>query len=365
MRRPASAGGCCSIRRPAFVYRIFVLFAIVFYIASVWFFIGVALAIWGAITMLLWPVVKFAGYLLKLPRAARARQQAISISLAALTLVLAVLLFAPMPLRIQTEGVVWLPEEANVRAGADGFVRSALVEPGTEVAANTPLIESHDPVIAAELAVLEGRVAELEARLEQQLFAERVQAEITRQELNHEYARHARMLERARNLIARSAVQGRFVVERPADLPGRYYRKGELLGYVIQDAPTIVRVVVSQDDVDLVRSRLLADRRAARGARGERVSGHAGARSAGGEGPSAEHCALERGRRPGRRGSARSEERKDARHDVSVRPAIAAGGGEPELRRSASTYGWASSRSLSRSSGIAGSGRRFLAQFHV
>ena len=240
----------------AFAYRMFVLIAIVFYIASVWFFIGVALAIWGAITMLVWPVVKFAGYLLRLPRAARARQQAISISMIALTLVLAVLLFAPMPLRIQTEGVVWLPEEANVRAGADGFVRSALVAPGTEVTANTPLIESHDPVIAAELAVLEGRLAELEAKLEQQLFAERVQAEITRQELIHESARHARMLERAENLIARSAVQGRFIVERPADLPGRYYRKGELLGYVIQDAPTIVRVVVSQDDVDLVRSRL-------------------------------------------------------------------------------------------------------------
>jgi putative peptide zinc metalloprotease protein len=240
----------------AFVYRLFVLVAIVFYIASVWFFIGIALAIWGVITMLGLPVVKFVRYVLDLPRAARARRRAMSVSLITSAVVLAVVLFVPVPLRIQTEGVVWLPEEANVRAGADGFVRSALIESGAAVAPNTALIESHDPVVAAELAVLQGRIAELEAKLEQQLFVERVQAELTRKELAHETARYVRTTERAEQLVARSAVQGRFVVERPADLPGRFFRKGELFGYVIQDAPTIVRVVVSQDDIDLVRSRL-------------------------------------------------------------------------------------------------------------
>jgi len=46
------------------------------------------------------------------------------------------------------------------------------------------------------------------------------------------------------------------VIVRADDLPGRYLKKGELIGYVMQDGARIVRVVVSQDDVDLVRSRL-------------------------------------------------------------------------------------------------------------
>ena len=241
----------------AFLYRIFIAVAIILYIASAWFFIGVVLAVWGAVAMLVLPLVKFAGYLLSIPRAARARQRALSISAVLLVLILGLLLLAPVPLRIQTEGVVWLPEEANVRAGADGFVRSALVKPGAHVAANVALVESYDPSITAELGVLEARIAELEAKFAQQLFAERVQAELTRQELAHEHARYARVLERAEQLVARSAVSGRFVMERPDDLPGRFFRKGELLGYVIQDARKIVRVVVSQDDVDLVRGRLL------------------------------------------------------------------------------------------------------------
>ena len=241
----------------AFVYRTFVLVAIVLYIAAEWFFIGVVLAVWGAVTMLIWPIVKLAGYLLAIPRAARARQRAITISGIACAMILVLLFLVPVPLRIQSEGVVWLPEEANVLAGTDGFVRSALVEPGTRVAANTPLVESHDPAVAAELRVLEARIAELEAKLDYQLFAERVEAEITRQELTREHARYTRMLERAEQLIARSAVAGRFLVERPEDLPGRFVRRGELLGYVIQDTRRVVRAVVSQDDVDLVRNRLL------------------------------------------------------------------------------------------------------------
>ena len=241
----------------AFVYRIFIAVAIILYIASAWFFIGVVLAIWGAVAMLVLPLVKFAGYMLSIPRTAHTRQRALSISAFVLLLIGAFLLLIPLPLRIQTEGVVWLPEEANVRAGTDGFVRAALVTPGSHVAVNAGLVESYEPEITAELGVIEARIAELEAKFAQQLFAERVQAELTRQELAHEQARYARIVERAGQLIARSAVSGRFVMERPDDLPGRFFRKGELLGYVIQDARRIVRVVVSQDDVDLVRGRLI------------------------------------------------------------------------------------------------------------
>src|SRR5260221_825608 len=43
----------------ALVYRILVLVAIVFYIADQWFFVGVALAIWGAAGMFVLPVWKF------------------------------------------------------------------------------------------------------------------------------------------------------------------------------------------------------------------------------------------------------------------------------------------------------------------
>ena len=41
----------------------------------------------------------------------------------------------------------------------------------------------------------------------------------------------------------------------PQDLPGRFVRRGELLGYVLNPSEVTARVVVSQSDVDFVRQR--------------------------------------------------------------------------------------------------------------
>lgn len=243
----------------AFCYRTLVLVAIVLFIASEWFFIGVVLAIWGVATMFLLPLVKLAGYLQSISRQARARQRAIAVTVCILTFAAGFAWFVPMPLRVQSEGVVWLPEQANVRAGTDGFVRAVLVRTGSIVDADIPLVESYDPNLNAQLRVQEARIAALEAKLAVQLFADRVQAGLTGQELARERAAHERALERAAHLITRSAVSGRVVLEQPDDLPGRFLKKGQLIGYVIhQNSPKIVRTVVPQDDVDLVRTRVIS-----------------------------------------------------------------------------------------------------------
>jgi putative peptide zinc metalloprotease protein len=253
---PGEQGWFLFYAPAAFLYRTAVMVAIVLFIAGEWFFIGVVLALWGVATMLVWPIAKFVGYLWASPRLMRARGRAAAVSAAGIALVAVFLFAVPVPLRIQTEGVVWLPEEAIVRAGADGFVRGTLVRAGARVEAGVPLVESHDPVVAAQVRVLEARIDELEAKLDAQLFTERVQAELTRRELVREEANYRRALERAEQLIARSAVAGDFVIAQPDDLPGRFLRKGQMIGHVTQESRLLVRVVVSQDDVDLVRSRL-------------------------------------------------------------------------------------------------------------
>ena len=42
----------------------------------------------------------------------------------------------------------------------------------------------------------------------------------------------------------------------PQDMPGKYFKKGDLIGYVLERDALLARVVVPQDDIDLVRSRL-------------------------------------------------------------------------------------------------------------
>jgi putative peptide zinc metalloprotease protein len=97
-------------------------------------------------------------------------------------------------------------------------------------------------------------------------FTDRNQADITRQEIALKKSNLDRALERAEALKVRSMQDGIFLSPALQDLPGRYAKRGDVLGYVIFQQSRIARVVVPQDDIELVRHKLnkvdirLADR---------------------------------------------------------------------------------------------------------
>src|SRR6185503_2607301 len=95
-----------------------------------------------------------------------------------------------------------------------------------------------------------------EARLASERFADRVKSEITATELRHVRAELVTVQQRAERLVSRSRADGVFALTNPQDLPGRYLKEGQLIGYVLPPGSRIVRATVGQDDIDLVRSRL-------------------------------------------------------------------------------------------------------------
>jgi putative peptide zinc metalloprotease protein len=170
---------------------------------------------------------------------------------------LVTLLFAiPAPHYTTTEGVVWLPESANVRAGTSGFVRRLLADPGSAVPIGEALIESEEPTLSTEIDILQARAAELETRLVSERFSDRVQAQMTMTELGQVHAELATAAGRVERLTARSLGVGVFTVINPQDLPGRFFKEGQLIAYVLPEGSRIVRATVGQDDIDLVRNRL-------------------------------------------------------------------------------------------------------------
>jgi putative peptide zinc metalloprotease protein len=65
----------------------------------------------------------------------------------------------------------------------------------------------------------------------------------------------ARSLERARSLKVTAPVAGRLVLARADDLPARFVRQGQELAYVLEGNQLTARVLVPQQDIDLVRNR--------------------------------------------------------------------------------------------------------------
>ena len=235
------------------VYRIVVTVVIAFFIASRFFVIGVLLALWTITAMVVLPVIRAIAFLTASPQLRKQRGRAIIVSAGMLLAASAFLVAAPMPYSTHAEGVLWLPEEAIVRAGANGFFAAFLVEPGTQVSAGDALIRCSDPALQAQLRRSEAKVAELEAAYTAEFASDQLKAQLVRDRLAAERASLALAQERAADLVVRARTPGVFLAPDSVDMPGRYYKKGEPLGYVLGKARPLARVVVPQEAVDKVR----------------------------------------------------------------------------------------------------------------
>lgn len=237
----------------AFVYRMSVLFAISLLIAQQYFFIGVLLALWGVVASLGIPLFKMLRALLVEHRF-EARNSRIRTVMVGGGLGLYLLLFMlPMPYHTLVDGVLWLPEEAILRAGNAGFVVRIEAQPGAQLRPGTPVMLNRDPALTASLEAQLARVEEASARFDAAWGVKPAQAAQLEETLRREQAGVDNLMDRMSRLTVRAAVPGTLLLERPGDMPGRYLEKGQVVGYVMGDQVSTVRVVVAQEDVDLVR----------------------------------------------------------------------------------------------------------------
>jgi putative peptide zinc metalloprotease protein len=239
----------------SFAYRLFVLFGIAIIIASKFVVVGALVAIWALIATIALPLMRGAQYLVRVRHARTRRLVTSTVVTGAL---IAFFLVVPLPHHTMTEGVIWLPESAHIRAGADGFLHSIAENSGAEVVLGEQLFESVDPLLQMEIDVDRHKVEELNLKLAAQQFVDRVAAQLARGELEQEQAKLQSDLSRAHRLIARSEYSGVLVIPKAQDLPGRFFREGDLLGYVAPSRADTVRVLVSQADIDLVRNQVRA-----------------------------------------------------------------------------------------------------------
>jgi putative peptide zinc metalloprotease protein len=237
----------------SFCYRIFVSFSIILLVASKYFFAGVLLAIWGVAVMIVRPLAAGVWYLAASPGLAGRRRRAVNATLATLAAVGVFLFLVPAPQWSRAEGVVWVPEQAQVRTESGCWLQEVLARPGTRVAQGDPLLRCEDPELATSVRVLESQLDELRARDMAYFVESRLHLDIVREEIIATEAKLADTQRKLAGLTLKSPVAGVFVIDRPRDAPGRYARRGELVAYVLEDGATTVRAVVEQDDVDLVR----------------------------------------------------------------------------------------------------------------
>jgi len=233
--------------------RLFISSLIVLWVGSYSVLLGTLAAIFVLITVCLMPAWRLISSVLASAPAGTPRFRARA-ALAGVALAIGTVLFAvPFPSHTLARGVVWLPDQARVRAETDGFVAHILVKDGEQVEAGRLLLVLEDPDLLVEHDMMSRKLAGLRADHYSVLLTNPLQAENVVEEIVQIRNQLQRVEERIEHLNIRARMSGRLVVPRQDDLLGSMARRGDTLGYVLVSEQIRVRAALSERDAALVR----------------------------------------------------------------------------------------------------------------
>ncbi len=250
---PGEAGWFVGYGLASALYRLVILWFIVTVVTEHFFYPGLLLAGWLIGLQILLPLGKGLRYLVSSPSLARSRGRAYASSGLVSAVLIGIVGFLPVPAYTLSEGIVQQPDDAQLRAEHEGFASELAVDNQQWVVAGTPLLELRDPLLRSRLAIAEARVRELEARYRAGRARSHIEAGIVAEELSVAESELQFIRDKATELTLTATRTGRLIIPDALDLPGRFVRKGEVLGYILDDQPPTVRMAVRQDHIGQLR----------------------------------------------------------------------------------------------------------------
>ncbi|MGH1427406.1 MAG: peptidase M50 [Arenicella sp.] len=239
----------------AFFYRLFIIVAILSILIDQYFFFGVIMAIWAFVLMVVAPVYKGLAYLFQSNRLQGYRSRAI-LNTGLLIALLAGLFSIPIPFSVISEGVIWVDRQAWVRNQTEGFVQEFDVQVQAPVTTGQRIAQLNNQTFTAQLQRLKLSLDELYAQYDALKQVDRVQANLIQNQIQTLQNRLLEFQARERELTIESQFDGQFIRVTHDDMKDTFLPKGSLLGFVAGDDQTIVRVVIQQADIGLIRNEL-------------------------------------------------------------------------------------------------------------
>lgn len=211
-----------------------------------------AMALWLSLGA---PLLASARWLAAAPEIQGRRLQGLLLGGGAAALAVLAALLVPLPDRSRAPAVVWLPDDAVLRAEVDGELLAYERADGDAVQPGDRIARLDNPQLRAELAWARGELAQREIERLQHFGSDAKAVGLAEDGIAHARVR-LQLLEhrvRATELRARSA--GRLVID-PARLPpGRHLARGDVLAHVLPPGAPLVRALVANDDIARVRAR--------------------------------------------------------------------------------------------------------------
>jgi len=233
----------------ATIYRCVITIVIALFLASQFLLLGVVLACYALFQLLINPFIKLIHYLRNSAELEGIRSRTAGVTLAASLVLLSLVGFLPMPSSTRAEGVVWVPNQAQVFAGQEGIIEQLKAVPGAVVKTGQVLIQLQAPELhtAAKVAEAELSAARISYRSMQQ--QDTAKAKSLAEDMQSLTLQLASLQERMSELQIVAGNNGQFVIDEQLVVPGRRVKQGELLGYVVNKRDLVVKAVLTQQRV--------------------------------------------------------------------------------------------------------------------
>lgn len=227
-------------------YRIFISMVIALFLITSLHEIGFLLAAFSVVPLFVRPLPRLAAYLagsaqlqgLRLKAAAR-------LSLLCLFVILPVVLL-PLPSSTRAEGIVWSPEQAEIFAPEGGEIAQWQVQNGQSVVAGQVLLQLLAPELSVERQRQASQIAQLQLELAAQRSSMPERAITTRMEIDRRRETLAALEDRIASLTVVAPRPGRIAFPEISLLAGQRVTQGDLLMYLVDEAPVVVRAVIDQ-----------------------------------------------------------------------------------------------------------------------
>ncbi len=232
----------------AWTYRVALAYWMVFWAGGVHPLLGFVVGVLAGVWLLALPAGMAITRATRMAPDGRGRATAQRRLVASLAAVAAFIGLVPMPDRLVAQGVVWAPEQSDLRAEGDGFLQPLSVSAGA-VTAGQVVGALEDMALEAERQRLTARRKGLETAVYQSLVNEPASSRQYQEEITSIDRQLANIGQRQASLTVRAPVSGQLALVRPEDLPGRFFKRGERIGQVLEPRPPVIRVALPQQDI--------------------------------------------------------------------------------------------------------------------
>lgn len=209
-----------------------------------------AYALWGLLGQ---PLLAMLRWLARAPEAEGRRGRTAALAGAAAVGVLAAVVAVPLPDRTSAPAVVWLPDDALVRLETEGELQLLHRRDGEAVVAGEVIAQLDNPPLRLELQQARSALAQQRVARAQKFEQSAAALAVADDEIARLEAQVARLAQRVDALTVRTRTGGRLVLDAARVRPGQHLAQGELIAQVLPGGAPLVRALVRQEDVALVR----------------------------------------------------------------------------------------------------------------